>query len=609
METLKKRGFDLECLSQDVGYSDTIHCLLEMSMLRLTFFNGMVPQNCVVKLLSSSPRLPARPFNAGCSLRKPLSSNASTTFPQHFMKTKPVSHSSMTSRSSMTSQASASPSCDLYHSLSKSKNWAQIVLGKKPAPAEVLELLTNLINTYLFGVTIRELQEFLLGVMGFDLEKFSIAQGYKDTLEFLEDQIPELQIEYSKKRLQCVVKQAPEESLALLTNLLKIEKSGMRVKKLQELLLALAGFDMEKFCIAQGYVDTLGYLEHQMPELHITYCGNRLDCVVKKGQGKRKEQKTCQGSEEEMTKTLAEVLAFLTKLLKTFTSGLQVKKLQTFFLTLKGFDLQKFTTAKGYKDILEFLEHQMPELNFKYCGSRLNCIVKQGQGKRKEQKTCQCSQEEMTEILAEVLALLTKLLKTYTSRTQIKKLQQFLLTVKGFDLQKFTIAQGYNDMLEFLEYQLLELNITYCGSRLECIFKKGEAKRKERMADKFYSLFLRAGQGEMKEQKTCQGSQEETTETLAEVLTFLTKLLKTYTLTPRIKKLQEFLLTVEGFDLQKLTIAQDCKDILEFLEHQMPELNFKYCGKRLECIVKKGQGKRKKQKTCHSQEEMKESKA
>ncbi|XP_060111963.1 uncharacterized protein LOC132584172 [Heteronotia binoei] len=114
-ETLKKCGFDLEHFSQDMGHSDTIYCLLEMPGLYL--LNDMVPYNCMVQT-----------FSAHSSLHKPLSSRTLSTFLEHSIEAKPVSHSSTTS------QASASLSRDLDRLASKSKTPNQNVLEKKPVP-------------------------------------------------------------------------------------------------------------------------------------------------------------------------------------------------------------------------------------------------------------------------------------------------------------------------------------------------------------------------------------------------------------------------------------------------------------------------------------------
>ncbi|XP_054849142.1 uncharacterized protein LOC129338728 isoform X2 [Eublepharis macularius] len=332
-ENLKKRGFDLENFSQDMGYDDTVYCLLEMPGLHLTFSCGMAPFSCVVQLLSHSLGRPDLPLSAGSSLHKPLPSSGSDILPQELMKTKPAAHSSATA------QSNASLSCDSECSARTSKTLNQNGMRKKLVPAEVMALVTDVLNNYTLGLSIKKLKKFLLTLKGFDLEKCSIAHGYKDTLEFLEHQMPELKIRYDENREKCVVKgkealpdptsspasqlnagsasksktvnqnvlkkkPASAEVMALVTDLLHSYESGLCVKKLQKFLLTLKGFDLEKFSIAQGYKDTLDFLEHHISELKIRYDENRLKCVVKikAGQSKRKKQEECQGSQEKTKK-------------------------------------------------------------------------------------------------------------------------------------------------------------------------------------------------------------------------------------------------------------------------------------------------------------------
>ncbi|XP_077169954.1 uncharacterized protein LOC143825650 [Paroedura picta] len=184
---LKKRGFDLERFSQDMDYGDAMYCLLDMPGLHLFFFNDITPDNCVVQLLSSSPGLLALPLSAGPSWHMPPSSSAVATASQHLMATKPGKK--------------------------KKQKKGHDVQGKKTKSlAEVLELVTSFLNNYHSGLKVKKLQELLLTMKGFDLEKFSIAQGHKDTLEFLEHQMPQmpkLKIKYNENRLKCLVKQGP----------------------------------------------------------------------------------------------------------------------------------------------------------------------------------------------------------------------------------------------------------------------------------------------------------------------------------------------------------------------------------------------------------------
>ncbi|XP_063157068.1 mucin-5AC-like isoform X2 [Candoia aspera] len=68
--------------------------------------------------------------------------------------------------------------------------------------------------------------------------------------------------------------------MASVTALLTKYKSGLRVKKVQEILLAVEGIDLEKFSIAQGHKDTVEFLEQQMPNLKLKYRQNRLKSIV-----------------------------------------------------------------------------------------------------------------------------------------------------------------------------------------------------------------------------------------------------------------------------------------------------------------------------------------
>ncbi|XP_077773347.1 uncharacterized protein LOC114583091 isoform X3 [Podarcis muralis] len=196
----KKHGFDLETFSQDLGYKDVMSCLLDVPGLRYSFTNGKWPDNCVVQLLSGSLGLPPVTFGAGPSLDKSPSSKGSDTLSQDLKETKPASCLSTVP------QSCASVPLNVQRPAGKSKPVNQNVLKKKPASqTDVLALLTNLISTYSEGLRVEKVQELLLAKKKIDLEKFSIDQGHKDTLEFLEHQMPNLNIRYREDRLKCVV--------------------------------------------------------------------------------------------------------------------------------------------------------------------------------------------------------------------------------------------------------------------------------------------------------------------------------------------------------------------------------------------------------------------
>ncbi|KAJ7313817.1 hypothetical protein JRQ81_005541 [Phrynocephalus forsythii] len=326
--------------------------------------------------------------------------------------------------------------------------------------ADVLVALTNLLAEYKSGLRIKKLQEFLLARDGTDLEKFSINHGYKDTLEFLEAQMPELSILYQENQVKCVVQlmadasassasatiqnsveepvsQAPglSDILAAVLKLLAKYKWGLKVKKLQDLLLAEGGVDLEKFSISHGNKDTLEFLEVQMPELNIQYKENHLSCVVMLP-----------------TEGLPDILVAVSNLLAKYKLGLKIKTLQELLLARDGIDLKKISNTHGYKDTLEFLEAQMPELHIQYKANRLSCLV-----------------QLHTEDLSDTLAAITNILGKYKLGLKIKKLQELLLAEEGIDLEKFSISHGNKGTLQFLEVWMPELNIQYKENHLSCV--------------------------------------------------------------------------------------------------------------------------------------------
>ncbi|XP_044305876.1 nascent polypeptide-associated complex subunit alpha, muscle-specific form-like isoform X2 [Varanus komodoensis] len=195
----KKHQFDLETLSQDLGYEDVVSCLLHMPGLRFSFVNGKWPHNCIVQLLSNSLSTTSELPSAGASSDEPLSSSGSNVS-SHKLTNPPIA-----SCSSASSQASTSSSSVSGQLASKSKKRKQNILGKKLVLSEVLAVVTSLLTTYKSGLRVKKLKEFLLAKERIDLEQFSIAQGHKDTLEFLERQMPMLNIRYQENRLNCVI--------------------------------------------------------------------------------------------------------------------------------------------------------------------------------------------------------------------------------------------------------------------------------------------------------------------------------------------------------------------------------------------------------------------
>ncbi|XP_063158453.1 uncharacterized protein LOC134496673 [Candoia aspera] len=130
---------------------------------------------------------------------------------------------------------------------------------------------------------------------------------------------------------------------------------------------------------------------------------------------------------------LAEVLAAITNLLKKYESGLQIKKIQKFLLATHGIDLETFSIAKGYKDILTFLDDQMPNLRIKRQGKSLKCVV------------------QLSEDLTIASVPICSILQLYPNGLKLKKLKEAVKKKCGYDLEVFCSQLGYEDVVSCLQ--------------------------------------------------------------------------------------------------------------------------------------------------------------
>ncbi|XP_066486183.1 uncharacterized protein [Tiliqua scincoides] len=569
--------------------------------------------------------------------------------------------------------------------------------------AEILELLTNILTTYQNGLRIEKVREFLLAKNRVDLEKFSIDQGYKDTLEFLEHRIPELTIKYQENRLKCVVQltagemQPPISSSSckkvrtsnhhtipqLLISLLSTYKTGLRIEKVQEFLLARNGVNLEKFSISQGYKDTLEFLEHRIPELTIKYRENRLKCVVQLIAGamqppvsstsckkvlhagptissscppplqdvpldsskiaqnpKHNTEKNRTQRGREPPPSTNHAVSQVKALLSAYKLGLRTEKVQEFLLAKNGVDLEKFSIAQGYKDTLEFLVHQMPELTIKYQKNRLKCVLQLTAGTAREmqppvsssssekvlhtgltiplncppppqnvpldasetaQNPVHSTEKNRTLYGAEpppstnhaVLQLqgLMAVEEEESAALKHSVLHLLLQHPEGVKCGEFTgafqLLHGYHPRFALHGYRSLK---DLVADMKDVVVVEGDAQNKVIKLAKDLSLsqWLEGGEENRWDDSEVKGqslSCEEAVRDDAEILEFLTKLLSNYKYGLKIKRVQEFLLANSGVDLEKISIAQGYKDTLEFLEHRIPEVTIQYRENRLKCVV------------------------
>ncbi|XP_042333509.1 uncharacterized protein LOC121935744 isoform X2 [Sceloporus undulatus] len=299
------------------------------------------------------------------------------------------------------------------------------------ALAEVLDLLVSLLREYSCGLRIKRVQKFMLSKHGVNMEKFSIAHGYRDILEFLEHQMPELEIRYQENASKCVVQlckgtSSPTPSLdtgftagntdtlseklitktsdlaAALVPIIDVlgdHPLGMNLETLKENLQRRHGFNLDTFCQRKGYEDAMSCLLH-VPGLCLSFTNNKCpgSCVVQLLSGSLGLQNLSLGTSSSLDKPLTsscsnilsqestktkpeawtEVLSLVNKLLTRHKTGIRIKKIQEYLMATHGVDLEKFSIAHGYKDSLEFLELRMPNLTITYRKERVKCVVKFG---------------------------------------------------------------------------------------------------------------------------------------------------------------------------------------------------------------------------------------
>ncbi|XP_033025484.1 uncharacterized protein LOC117058426 [Lacerta agilis] len=480
--------------------------------------------------------------------------------------------------------------------------------GGETALAGVLGSLFSVLKRYHSGLRIKKLQKLCLASNGIDLEKLSVCRGYADTLEFLEQRMPNLNITYQQNRLNCVVQliedplapsssvstenlveepasQTPDLSAALvpIREVLGCHTMGLKVKNLKKALLENCGFDLEMFRRDLGYNDTVSCLQ-DIPGLVLRNSNRTRNCVVqlesrpsstapsldsdfsvcsshtttdglmrnKSGSpspvpsldagfsacSSNSVPQTLMGKKSDLAAALVPIL----DVLGNHPAGLNIKTLKGNLEKKHGFNLETFSQDLGYEDVTSFLL-DVPGLRYSFTNGKWphNCVVQLLSGslglppvsfgagpsldKSPSSKGSNTLSQDLTETkpasctstvprscasvplneqrpagkskpvnqnvlkkkpasLTDVLALLTNLISTYSEGLRVEKIQELLLAKKKIDLEKFSIAQGHKDTLEFLERQMPNLNIRYREGRLKCVVSIGSGKSKKKRKQK-----------------------------------------------------------------------------------------------------------------------------
>ncbi|CAI5790475.1 Hypothetical predicted protein [Podarcis lilfordi] len=477
--------------------------------------------------------------------------------------------------------------------------------GGETALAGVLGLLFSLLKRYHSGLRIKKLQKLFLASAGIDLEKLSVRQGYADTLEFLEQRMPNLNITYQQNRLNCVVQlfedpsapfssvitenlveepasQTPDLSAALvpIRAVLECHTKGLKVKNLKKALLENCGFDLEMFRRDLGYKDTVSCLQ-DIPGLILRNSNRTRNCVIQ---------------------------------LESRPSS-SAPSLDSDFSVCSS-----HTTSDGLMINNSGSPSPVPSLDAGFSACNSNSVPQTLMGKKSD--------------LAAVLVPILNVLGNHPAGLNIKTLKENLEKKHGFDLETFSQDLGYKDVMScLLDVPGLRYSFTNGKWPDNCVVqllsgslglppasfgagpsldKSPSSKESNTLSQDLKetkpascpstvprscaSVPLNMQRPAGKSKPVNQNVLKKKPASLTDVLALLTNLISTYSEGLRVEKVQELLLAKQKIDLEKFSIAQGHKDTLEFLEHQMPNLNIRYREDRLKCVVSIGSGKSKMKK-------------
>ncbi|XP_067388814.1 uncharacterized protein [Emydura macquarii macquarii] len=371
-------------------------------------------------------------------------------------------------------------------------------------------LIRDLLAPLPQGMRVKKLMEVLAGKHGLDLEAFSQDRGYKDVVSFLGD-VPGLAVRETEKGDNWLVqlwrgvgvkspilKLPPDPALPLAWDsstpppdaadapsppadvepmeapgqapgLAEVSASvrevlgrfplGLKVGKLKVALQREHGLDLEVLSRQQGCGDALGLLRG-LPHFWLQDPGKGDTCLAWLGTdaavsptapARRKKRRCLVADVGTMARLIRDLLAPLPQ-------GMRVKKLTEALARKHGVNLEAFSQARGYGDVVSFLR-DVPGLSLQAPKKGKNCLVR------------------LWTDVAEVLKLLKRLLRTYTSGLRLKKVQEFLLERHGLDLKAFVNSQGYEDVVGFLQSRLPGLEYRRPEKGEKCIIRLGTGQK------------------------------------------------------------------------------------------------------------------------------------
>nr|XP_042702663.1 uncharacterized protein LOC101932420 isoform X6 [Chrysemys picta bellii] len=393
--------------------------------------------------------------------------------------------------------------------------------GETPGLAEVSAWVRDVLGRFPLGLKVGKLKEALRSERGLDLEELSRLRGCGDALHLLRA-LPHLWLRDPGQGDACLARLdvGLAEVSAWVRDVLGRFPLGLKVGKLKKALWSERGLDLEELSRQRGCGDAL-HLLRALPHLWLQDPGQGDACLARLdadaavnapalpapshpakagGPGAAGPAKRTQGQRRVAKPGAMEAL--IRGALAPYPFGMRVKNLRKLLVGKHGAELEAFSQARGYGDVVSFLR-DVPGLTLRGPEKGNNCIVWLQRGSP-HPHAASCPGEAAAGIpqepgvadswdagdwdpeyasapersATEVLTLLKCLLRPYKSGLQLQKLQELLLERHGLDLKRFVSSQGEEDVLGFLQRRLPALEYRQPEKGAKCIVWLGTGQKK-----------------------------------------------------------------------------------------------------------------------------------
>nr|XP_042702661.1 uncharacterized protein LOC101932420 isoform X4 [Chrysemys picta bellii] len=469
--------------------------------------------------------------------------------------------------------------------------------GETPGLAEVSAWVRDVLGRFPLGLKVGKLKEALRSERGLDLEELSRLRGCGDALHLLRA-LPHLWLRDPGQGDACLARLdvGLAEVSAWVRDVLGRFPLGLKVGKLKKALWSERGLDLEELSRQRGCGDAL-HLLRALPHLWLQDPGQGDACLARLDAG------------------LAEVSAWVRDVLGRFPLGLKVGKLKEALRSERGLDLEELSRQRGCGDALHLLR-ALPHLWLQDPGKGDACLARLdadaavnapalpapshpakagGPGAAGPAKRTQGQRRVAKPGAME--ALIRGALAPYPFGMRVKNLRKLLVGKHGAELEAFSQARGYGDVVSFLrDVPGLTLRGPEKGNNCIVWLQRGSPHPHAASCPGEAAAGIPQEPGVADSWDAGDWDPEYASapeRSATEVLTLLKCLLRPYKSGLQLQKLQELLLERHGLDLKRFVSSQGEEDVLGFLQRRLPALEYRQPEKGAKCIVWLGTGQKK----------------